>query len=110
MARAVSKIVRIPIRVIHEPTAQAVNRRRMHAEQTRDDPRLTTRQRPPRERARDFRNPPLALARRLVSKHRATPSFRTVARPLSTLWAFARSLILDAIAVATLPQQKLRPN
>jgi hypothetical protein len=29
---------------------------------------------------------------------------------LSTLWAFVRSFILDAFAVATLPQQKDRPN
>ncbi len=53
--------MRSPIWAPQEPTAQAAHRRQMHAEH-------------------DLRYPPLALARRLVSKHRATPSFRTVAR------------------------------
>jgi hypothetical protein len=82
----------------------------MHAEQALSDLRLTMRQRALRQPAQDFRYLRLALERRFVSKQRTTPRFRTVARSLSTLWAVARSLILDAPVVATLPQQKNRPN
>jgi hypothetical protein len=72
----------------------------MHTEQALSDLRLTTRQRSLRSLVQDFRNLPLAIARGLVSKHRATPRFRTV----------ARSLIMDASVVATLPQRKNKPN
>ena len=98
--RAVSKIVRIPIRVRHQPIAKAMHRRRTRAEQALSDLSLTTRQRPLRALVQDFRNLALAIARGLVSKHRATPESGTV----------ARSLILDAAVVATLPQKKDRPN
>ncbi len=105
---AVSKIARIPIWVLQESTAQALHRRRLHAEQARYDLRLTISQRSLRQRKQALRYLPLALARRLVPMHRTTPRFGTVVRSLSTLWAFARSLILDAFAVATSPQRKLR--
>jgi hypothetical protein len=61
---------------------QAVHSRPMHAEQARDDPRLTTRQRSAHERAQDFSYLPLVLARRLLSKPRATLQLNAVARIL----------------------------
>jgi hypothetical protein len=54
--------VRIPIWFLQEPTSRAVHRLRMHAEQTRNDLRLTTRQRFLRQRAQDLRYLPLVLA------------------------------------------------
>jgi hypothetical protein len=72
----------------------------MHTEQALSDLRLTTRQRSLRPLVQDFRNLALAIARGLVSKHRATPKPETI----------ARSLILGAPVFATLPQQKNRPN
>jgi hypothetical protein len=82
----------------------------MHTERALSDLRLTTHQRALRQPAQDLRYLRLALERRFVSKQRTTPRFRAVARSLSTLWAVARSLILDAPVVATLPQQKNRPD
>jgi hypothetical protein len=87
-----------------------MHRRRTRAEQALSDLRLTTRQRPLRALVQDFRNLALAIAQGLVSKQRITPRFRTVTRSLSTLWAFARSLILDASVVATLLQRKNKLN
>ena len=52
----------------------------MHAEQARDDLRLTTSQRSLRQRTQDLRDLPLTIARRLVSKHRATLQVDAVAR------------------------------
>jgi hypothetical protein len=72
----------------------------MRAEKALSDLRLMTRQRRLRPLAQDLGDLLLALARRLVSKHRATPRFRTV----------ARSLILDASVVATLLQRKNKLN
>ena len=99
IVRAVSKIVRKPIRVRHQPTTKAVHRRRMHTEQAPSDLRLTTRQRSLRSLVQDFRNLPLAIARGLVSKHRATPRFRTVARSLSTLWVNQTGVDRTAYAI-----------
>jgi hypothetical protein len=72
---------RIPIRALQEPTAQAVHRRRMHAEQALRDLRMTSRQRSLRQREQDLRYLPLAIARGLVSKHRAALQLDAVARP-----------------------------
>ena len=44
----------------------------MHGSQTRDNLRLTVRQRSLRQRAQGLRCFPFVLARRLVSKHRTT--------------------------------------
>jgi hypothetical protein len=50
-----------------------VHRRQIHAAQALSDLRLTMRLLSLRPLEQDLRNLPLALARRLVSKHRTTP-------------------------------------
>ena len=79
IVRAVSKIVRIPIRVLQEPNAQTVHLRRTHSEKARDALRLTTSQRSLRQQAHRERRSALmptgmptgARTLRLLAKSRA---------------------------------------